>query len=42
VGVTGMAGFSLAEALRKPKTPGSPWKGCGAARIPLQAGFPLP
>jgi hypothetical protein len=27
-----LVGFSLAEALQKPKTPGSPWKGCSAAR----------
>ncbi|KAJ4844644.1 hypothetical protein Tsubulata_033631 [Turnera subulata] len=32
VGVTGMVGLSLAEALKKPTTPGSPWKIYGMAR----------
>nr|TKS15233.1 3-oxo-Delta(4,5)-steroid 5-beta-reductase-like [Populus alba] len=40
VGVTGMAGFSLAEALKQPTTPGSPWKVYGVARRPLPSWFP--
>ncbi|KAJ6758813.1 3-OXO-DELTA(45)-STEROID 5-BETA-REDUCTASE [Salix koriyanagi] len=40
VGVTGMAGFSLAEALQKPTTPGRPWKVYGVARRPLPDWFP--
>ncbi|CAK7322604.1 unnamed protein product [Dovyalis caffra] len=40
VGVTGMAGFSLAEALKKPTTPGRPWKVYGIARRPLPSWFP--
>jgi len=39
VGVTGMVGFSLAEALKQPTTQGSPWKVYG---VPCQVGFPLP
>ncbi|CAK7322606.1 unnamed protein product [Dovyalis caffra] len=40
VGVTGMVGFSLAEALKKPTTPGRPWKVYGVARRPLPSWFP--
>ncbi|OWM88069.1 iridoid synthase CYC2-like [Punica granatum] len=32
VGVTGMAGLSLVEALKKPEAPGGPWKVYGVAR----------
>lgn len=34
IGVTGISGLSLAEALKNPTTPGSPWKVYGAARRP--------
>ncbi|KAJ4844642.1 hypothetical protein Tsubulata_033629 [Turnera subulata] len=40
VGITGMAGLSLAEALKKPTAPGSPWKVYGMARRQLPAWFP--
>ncbi|KAJ4844643.1 hypothetical protein Tsubulata_033630, partial [Turnera subulata] len=40
VGVTGMAGLSLAEALKKPTAAGSPWKVYGVARRQLPAWFP--
>ncbi|KAH8484280.1 hypothetical protein H0E87_028650 [Populus deltoides] len=40
VGITGLAGFSLAEALQKPTTPGRPWKVYGIARRPLPRWFP--
>ncbi|KAL3567456.1 hypothetical protein D5086_030107 [Populus alba] len=40
VGITGLAGFSLAEALKKPTTPGRPWKVYGIARRPLPRWFP--
>ncbi|KAJ6866101.1 hypothetical protein NC652_037595 [Populus alba x Populus x berolinensis] len=40
VGVTGMVGFSLAEALKQPTTPGRPWKVYGVARRPLPSWFP--
>ncbi|KAJ4844027.1 hypothetical protein Tsubulata_032734 [Turnera subulata] len=40
VGVTGMVGLSLAEALKKPTTPGSPWRIYGMARRQLPAWFP--
>ncbi|KAJ4723301.1 3-oxo-Delta(4,5)-steroid 5-beta-reductase-like [Melia azedarach] len=40
VGVTGMAGLSLAEALKKPSTPGGPWKVYGASRRPPPSWFP--
>ncbi|KAL5851192.1 hypothetical protein ACOSQ3_006310 [Xanthoceras sorbifolium] len=39
VGVTGMAGLSLAEALKKPRPPNSPWKVYGAARRPMPGWF---
>lgn len=41
VGVTGMAGLSLAEALKKPSASGSPWKVYGAARRPQPTWFPI-
>ncbi|KAB5513745.1 hypothetical protein DKX38_027651 [Salix brachista] len=40
MGVTGMGGFNLAEALQKPTTPGRPWKVYGIGRRPLQGCFP--
>ena len=40
VGVTGMAGVSLAEALKQPNCPGGPWKVYGAARRPEPSWFP--
>lgn len=40
VGVTGMAGLSLAEALKSPKALGGPWKVYGAARRPKPNWFP--
>jgi hypothetical protein len=40
VGITGLAGFSLAEDLQKPTTPGRPWKVYGIARRPLPRWFP--
>ncbi|KAH7513443.1 hypothetical protein FEM48_Zijuj12G0200500 [Ziziphus jujuba var. spinosa] len=40
VGVTGMAGLSLAEALKNPNALGGPWKVFGAARRPLPSWFP--
>ncbi|XP_058080565.1 3-oxo-Delta(4,5)-steroid 5-beta-reductase-like [Magnolia sinica] len=39
VGVTGMAGLSLAEALKKPTALGGPWKVYGAARRPKPTWF---
>ena len=40
IGVTGISGLSLAEALKNPTTPGSPWKVYGAARRPPPGWFP--
>ncbi|PIA61142.1 hypothetical protein AQUCO_00300574v1 [Aquilegia coerulea] len=40
VGVTGMVGVSLAEALNKPTALGSPWKVYGVARRPKPSWFP--
>ncbi|OMO94107.1 hypothetical protein COLO4_16522 [Corchorus olitorius] len=40
VGVTGMAGFSLAEALKSPKALGAPWKVYGSARRDKPTWFP--
>ncbi|GLT99034.1 hypothetical protein SLE2022_165020 [Rubroshorea leprosula] len=40
VGVTGMAGLSLAEALKSPNALGSPWKVYGCARRPIPGWFP--
>ena len=40
VGVTGMAGLSLAEALKSPNALGSPWQVYGAARRPKPSWFP--
>ncbi|KAF5206979.1 Delta-4,5-steroid 5-beta-reductase [Thalictrum thalictroides] len=40
VGVTGMVGISLAEALNNPTTLGSPWKVYGVARRPKPTWFP--
>lgn len=40
IGVTGISGFSLAEALKNPTTPGSPWKVYGAARRLSPSWFP--
>ncbi|KAF3456311.1 hypothetical protein FNV43_RR00961 [Rhamnella rubrinervis] len=40
VGVTGMAGLSLAEALKSPNALGGPWKVYGAARRPMPVWFP--
>ncbi|CAN1843785.1 3-oxo-Delta(4,5)-steroid 5-beta-reductase [Linum perenne] len=42
VGVTGMVGLSLAEALNDPSTPGGPWKVYGVARRSLPTWFPAP
>jgi len=39
-GVTGMAGLSLAQALKEPNCPGGPWKVYGAARRPPPSWFP--
>ncbi|KAE8670551.1 5-oxoprolinase-like [Hibiscus syriacus] len=40
VGVTGMAGVSLAEALKSPEALGGPWKVYGSALRPLPTWFP--
>ncbi|KAI5650892.1 hypothetical protein M9H77_36897 [Catharanthus roseus] len=40
VGVTGMVGVALAEALKKPAVLGGPWKVYGVARRPLPTWFP--
>ncbi|OVA16815.1 hypothetical protein BVC80_1543g274 [Macleaya cordata] len=40
VGVTGMAGLALAEALKKPNAVGGPWKVYGVARRPKPIWFP--
>ncbi|KAK9288778.1 hypothetical protein L1049_017242 [Liquidambar formosana] len=40
VGVTGMAGLSLAEALKMPAALGGPWKVFGTARRPKPSWFP--
>ncbi|XP_022761259.1 3-oxo-Delta(4,5)-steroid 5-beta-reductase-like [Durio zibethinus] len=40
VGVTGMAGLSLAEALKTPKALGAPWKVYGSALRPKPSWFP--
>ncbi|CAN0914568.1 (S)-8-oxocitronellyl enol synthase [Linum grandiflorum] len=40
VGVTGMVGLSLAEALNDLSTPGGPWKVYGVARRSLPSWFP--
>ncbi|XP_057958219.1 3-oxo-Delta(4,5)-steroid 5-beta-reductase-like [Malania oleifera] len=41
VGVTGMAGLSLAQALRSPTALGGHWKVYGAARRPMPSWFPF-
>ncbi|KAG4129222.1 hypothetical protein ERO13_D09G065900v2 [Gossypium hirsutum] len=40
VGVTGMAGLSLAEALKSPNALGGPWKVYGSASRPIPTWFP--
>ncbi|KAK7387967.1 hypothetical protein VNO78_22766 [Psophocarpus tetragonolobus] len=40
VGVTGLTGLSLAEALKEPNCQGGPWKVYGAARRPWPSCFP--
>ncbi|KAG9459605.1 hypothetical protein H6P81_004113 [Aristolochia fimbriata] len=40
VGVTGIVGFSLAEAMRKPTAPGGPWRIYGVARRERPEWFP--
>lgn len=40
VGVTGMAGLSIAKALKQPNCLGGPWKVYGAARRPTPSCFP--
>ncbi|KAF7837751.1 3-oxo-Delta(4,5)-steroid 5-beta-reductase-like [Senna tora] len=40
IGVTGMTGFSLADALSRPGCLGGPWKVYGSARRPLPSWFP--
>ncbi|KAG9459604.1 hypothetical protein H6P81_004112 [Aristolochia fimbriata] len=40
VGVTGIAGFSLAQAMRKPTAPGGPWRIFGVARRERPERFP--
>ncbi|KAJ4722058.1 3-oxo-Delta(4,5)-steroid 5-beta-reductase-like [Melia azedarach] len=40
VGVTGMAGLSLAEAFKSPTALGGPWKVYGSARRPMPTWFP--
>lgn len=40
VGVTGMVGFSLAQALKEPAAPASPWTVYGSSRRPPPASFP--
>ncbi|CAN0914570.1 3-oxo-Delta(4,5)-steroid 5-beta-reductase, partial [Linum grandiflorum] len=40
IGVTGMVGLSLAEALNNPSTRGGPWKVYGVARRSLPTWFP--
>lgn len=40
VGVTGLTGFSLAEAMSRPDCLGGPWKVYGVARRPLPTWFP--
>ncbi|XP_027331787.1 iridoid synthase CYC2-like [Abrus precatorius] len=40
VGVTGMAGLSLAQALKEPNCLGGPWKVYGVARRPPSSWFP--
>ncbi|KAF7838521.1 3-oxo-Delta(4,5)-steroid 5-beta-reductase-like [Senna tora] len=40
VGVTGMTGLSLAEALSRPDCLGGPWKVYGTSRRPLPSWFP--
>lgn len=40
VGVTGISGLSLAEALKNPTSQGIPWKVYGAARRPPPGWFP--
>ncbi|KAF5737039.1 3-oxo-Delta(4 5)-steroid 5-beta-reductase-like [Tripterygium wilfordii] len=40
VGVTGMTGLALAEALKKPTALGGPWKVYGSARRPKPSWFP--
>ncbi|KAA8544279.1 hypothetical protein F0562_022291 [Nyssa sinensis] len=40
VGVTGMVGLSLAEALKKPTAQGGPWKVYGSARRSIPSWFP--
>ncbi|CAN1759523.1 (S)-8-oxocitronellyl enol synthase CYC2 [Linum perenne] len=42
IGVTGMVGLSLAEALNNPSTPGVPWTVYGVARRQLPNWFPAP
>ncbi|GAB4852555.1 hypothetical protein Ancab_016768 [Ancistrocladus abbreviatus] len=40
VGVTGMAGLSIAERLKSPTAPARPWKVFGSARRPKPSWFP--
>ena len=40
IGVTGMVGVALTEALKKPTTLGGPWTVYGVSRRPLPAWFP--
>ncbi|XP_068660365.1 (S)-8-oxocitronellyl enol synthase CYC2-like [Aristolochia californica] len=40
VGVTGIVGFALAEALKKPTARGGPWRVYGSARRPTPDWFP--
>uniref|UniRef100_A0A7C8Z5Y1 PRISE-like Rossmann-fold domain-containing protein n=1 Tax=Opuntia streptacantha TaxID=393608 RepID=A0A7C8Z5Y1_OPUST len=42
VGVTGMAGLAIAEALKSPSAMGGPWKVYGSARRPKPDWFPSP
>lgn len=39
-GVTGMAGFSIAQALKRPAAPGSPWTVYGSSRRAPPSWFP--
>ncbi|CAJ1940894.1 unnamed protein product [Sphenostylis stenocarpa] len=40
VGVTGLTGLSLVQALKQPNCPGGPWKVYGVARRPPPSWFP--
>ncbi|KAL4578705.1 hypothetical protein LXL04_014834 [Taraxacum kok-saghyz] len=42
VGVTGMVGVALTDALKMPNTLGGPWKVFGVSRRPLPTWFPSP